>query len=113
MDRFCTLATTNPMASTIDIVKAHARNVKPWRAGDAAGGVSVGGSGAGPDPVRPAIRLVVVLVALEVVVDAVPGDPVADRQVTEDVLADAEGIDAGDVGVNERVAQLLRQLLDR
>jgi putative transposase len=29
-----TLATTNPMESTIDIVKAHARNVKRWRAGD-------------------------------------------------------------------------------
>lgn len=29
-----TLATTNPMESTIDIVKVHARNVKRWRAGD-------------------------------------------------------------------------------
>ena len=29
-----TLGTTNPMESTIDIVKAHARNVKRWRAGD-------------------------------------------------------------------------------
>jgi putative transposase len=29
-----TLATTNPMESTIDIIKAHARNVKRWRAGD-------------------------------------------------------------------------------
>ncbi len=29
-----TLATTNPMESTIDIVKAHARNVKRWRGGD-------------------------------------------------------------------------------
>jgi transposase-like protein len=29
-----TLATTNPMESTIDIVKAHARNVKRWQAGD-------------------------------------------------------------------------------
>jgi len=29
-----TLATTNPMESTIDIVKVHARNVKRWRPGD-------------------------------------------------------------------------------
>lgn len=29
-----TLVTTNPMESTIDIVKVHARNVKRWRAGD-------------------------------------------------------------------------------
>jgi putative transposase len=29
-----TLASTNPMESTIDIVKAHARNVKRWRQGD-------------------------------------------------------------------------------
>ena len=29
-----TLATTNPMESTVDIVRAHARNVKPWRKGD-------------------------------------------------------------------------------
>ena len=29
-----TLSTTNPMESTIDIVKTHARNVKRWRAGD-------------------------------------------------------------------------------
>jgi transposase-like protein len=29
-----TLSTTNPMESTIDIVKVHARNVKRWRPGD-------------------------------------------------------------------------------
>jgi putative transposase len=29
-----TLATTNPMESTVDIVKAHARNVKRWQTGD-------------------------------------------------------------------------------
>ena len=29
-----TLATTNPMESTIDIVRVHARNVKRWREGD-------------------------------------------------------------------------------
>jgi len=29
-----TLATTNPMESTIDIVRVHARNVKRWRDGD-------------------------------------------------------------------------------
>ncbi len=29
-----TLAATNPMESTIDIVKVHARNVKRWRPGD-------------------------------------------------------------------------------
>lgn len=29
-----TLATTNPMESTIDIVRVHARNVKRWRGGD-------------------------------------------------------------------------------
>jgi transposase-like protein len=29
-----TLATTNPMESTVDIIKAHARNVKRWQAGD-------------------------------------------------------------------------------
>lgn len=29
-----TLATTNPMESTIDIVRVHARNVKWWRDGD-------------------------------------------------------------------------------
>jgi transposase-like protein len=29
-----TLATTNPMESTIDIVRSHARNVKRWQAGD-------------------------------------------------------------------------------
>lgn len=29
-----TLATTNPMESTVDIVKAHARNVKRWQGGD-------------------------------------------------------------------------------
>lgn len=29
-----TLATTNPMESTIDIVKVHARNVKRWQGGD-------------------------------------------------------------------------------
>lgn len=29
-----TLATTNPMESTVDIVKVHARNVKRWRKGD-------------------------------------------------------------------------------
>ena len=29
-----TLATTNPMESTVDIIKAHARNVKRWRKGD-------------------------------------------------------------------------------
>ncbi|MHB8264098.1 MAG: transposase [Acidimicrobiales bacterium] len=29
-----TLATTNPMESTIDIVKVHARNVKRWQQGD-------------------------------------------------------------------------------
>jgi putative transposase len=29
-----TLATTNPMESTIDIVKVHARNVKRWQKGD-------------------------------------------------------------------------------
>lgn len=29
-----TLATTNPMESTVDIVRAHARNVKRWRDGD-------------------------------------------------------------------------------
>jgi len=29
-----TLGTTNPMESTIDIVRTHARNVKRWRDGD-------------------------------------------------------------------------------
>ena len=29
-----TLASTNPMESTIDIVKVHARNVKRWQKGD-------------------------------------------------------------------------------
>jgi transposase-like protein len=29
-----TLATTNPMESTVDIVRAHARNVKRWQGGD-------------------------------------------------------------------------------
>jgi putative transposase len=29
-----TLATTNPIESTIDIVKVHARNVKRWQPGD-------------------------------------------------------------------------------
>jgi transposase-like protein len=29
-----TLATTNPMESTVDIIKAHARNVKRWQGGD-------------------------------------------------------------------------------
>ena len=29
-----TLATTNPMESTVDIIKAHARNVKRWHTGD-------------------------------------------------------------------------------
>ena len=29
-----TLATTNPMESTVDIVKVHARNVKRWQGGD-------------------------------------------------------------------------------
>jgi putative transposase len=29
-----TLATTNPMESTVDIVKTHARNVKRWQGGD-------------------------------------------------------------------------------
>lgn len=29
-----TLATTNPMESTVDIVKTHARNVKRWQSGD-------------------------------------------------------------------------------
>lgn len=29
-----TLATTNPMESTVDIVRTHARNVKRWMAGD-------------------------------------------------------------------------------
>ncbi len=29
-----TLGTTNPMESTIDIVRVHARNVKRWRDGD-------------------------------------------------------------------------------
>lgn len=29
-----TLATTNPMESTVDIIKTHARNVKRWQLGD-------------------------------------------------------------------------------
>ena len=32
--RSAALATTNPMESTVDIVKAHARNVKRWQGGD-------------------------------------------------------------------------------
>ena len=52
-----TLATTNPMESTIDIVKARARNVKRWRAGDMRLRWAAAGMMAAESPVSPSTGL--------------------------------------------------------